>query len=94
MDVKQVYNPKSKTLRLSVSQVQKVDGITPESFILPLEIEIKTTNGTKTEKLEIKNRMEIFSFKLNGKPTQIKLDKNEKIPLKTVRIQPLVIQSK
>jgi len=94
LDVKQVYNPKSKTLRLSVSQVQKVDGITPESFILPLEIEIKTTNGTKTEKLEIKNRMENFSFKLNGKPTQIKLDKNEKIPLKTVRIQPLVIQSK
>jgi len=94
LDVIQLYNPKSKTLLLTVSQVQKVDGITPESFILPLEIEIKTTNGTKTEKLEIKNRVENFSFKLNGKPTEIKLDKNEKIPLKTVRIQPLIIQSK
>ena len=94
LDVTQIYNSKIKTLKVTVSQLQKVDGITPETFILPLEIEIKTTNGTKTEKIEIKNRTENFSFKLNGKPTEIKLDVNEKIPLKTVRIQPLTIQNK
>jgi aminopeptidase N len=91
LDVRQVYNAKSKTLNLTVSQVHKIDGITPESFILPLEIEIKTASGMKTEKIEVKNRTENFSFKLNGKPTEIKLDKNEKIPLKTVKIQPLTI---
>ena len=94
LDVKQTYNTKNKTLTLNVSQVQSIDGITPEAFVLPLEIEIKTANGTKIEKLEIKNRVENFSFKLSGKPSEIKLDKNEKIPLKTVRIQPLTTQSK
>ncbi|MGI8884423.1 MAG: M1 family metallopeptidase [Pyrinomonadaceae bacterium] len=94
LDVGQVYNSKSKTLKITVSQVQKIDDITPEAFILPLEIEIKTTDGTKPEKLDIKNRTETFTFKLNRKPTGIKLDVNEKIPLKTVRIQPLIVQNR
>ncbi|MDQ3131516.1 MAG: M1 family metallopeptidase [Acidobacteriota bacterium] len=94
LDVTQVYNSKSKTLKVTVSQLQKADSITPEAFILPLELEIKTANGIKVEKIEIKNRVEIFSFKLNGKPSEIKLDVNEKIPIKTVRIQPLTTQNK
>jgi aminopeptidase N len=92
LDVEQVYNSKSRTLKLTVSQVQKDDGITSESFILPMEIEIKTKSGTKTEKLGIKSRRQNFTFKTNGKPIGIKLDANDKIPLKTVRIQPLSIE--
>ncbi len=94
LDVTQVYNAKSKTLKVTVSQVQKADGITPEAFVLPLELEIKTAKGTKIEKLDVKNRTEVFTFKSDRKPTEIKLDANEKIPLKTVRIQPLTVESK
>ena len=90
LEIKLSYSAKNKTLVLSVAQTQAIDGITPEVFLLPLEVEIKTAGGIKVEKLDIKNRTENFSIKLGGKPTDIKFDKNEKIPLKTLKIQPLV----
>jgi aminopeptidase N len=94
LDVEPVYNAKSKTLDLKVTQVQRIDGITPESFTLPIDVQIKTSAGTKTEKIEVKNRRQNFSLKVNAAPTEIKLDVNEKIPLKTVRIQPLFVHNK
>ncbi len=90
LNVKQTYNPATKRLNLTVTQTQTVDKITPEVFILPMEIEI-TTTGTKTEKIEIKKRAENFSIRVDGKPTKITFDKDEKIPLKSVKIQPLVM---
>jgi aminopeptidase N len=94
LDVRQVYNSKKHTLELTVSQVQPIDGITPEAFILPMEIAIKTGSGVRNEKLDIKTRESKFSFKVNGKPSEIKLDPNEKIPIKTVRIQTLTTENK
>lgn len=90
LEIKQTYSPKNKTLVLSVAQTQALDGITPEVFLLPLEMEIKTPRGTKIEKLDIKKRQESFTFKVDGKPSEIKLDKNEKIPLKTVKVHSMV----
>ena len=90
LEIKQTYNATDKTLNLSVAQTQNRDDITPEVFVLPLEIEIKTPSGTKAETLDIKKRVENFSIKLNAKPTEIKIDKLDKIPIKTVQIKPLV----
>jgi aminopeptidase N len=90
LEIKQTYSAKNKTLVLSVSQNQPIDGITPEVFILPLEVEIKTPSGTKIEKIDINKRTKNFTLKVEGKPSEIKFDKNEKIPLKTVKIHPLV----
>lgn len=87
LSVGQSYNPKTKTLNLTVTQMQKADKLTPSAFILPMDIEIKTAAGIKTEKIEIKKRIESFSFKVDGKPTKILLDKDEKIPLKSVKMQ-------
>ncbi len=89
LEVSQSYNLKTKTLKLTVNQMQKQDETTPTAFILPLEVEIKTAKETKVEKFEIKNRTQVFSIKLKNKPTEIIFDKNEKIPLKTVKINPL-----
>ncbi len=87
LNVKQSYNPKTKTLKLTVTQLQTADKITASAFILPMEVEITTTSGTKTEKIEIKKRVENFSFKVNTKPARIILDKEEKIPLKLVKYE-------
>lgn len=90
MNVKQTYNPKTNILNLTVTQTQKMDKITPSAFILPMEIEIRTAKGAKTEKIEIKKRLETFSIKVDGRPTEVIFDKGEKIPLKLVKLQPLV----
>lgn len=87
LSVGQSYNAKTKTLNLNVVQIQKADKITASAFYLPMDVEITTAGGAKTEKIEIKKRAENFSFKLDGKPTKVLLDKDEKIPLKTVKIQ-------
>ena len=93
LNVKRSYDTKTKTLELTLTQTQKVEGQTPEVFTLPLEIEIKTPNGkTQMEKISLEKREETFSFKLKERPQQITLDKNLKIPLKTVKMQTLVIK--
>lgn len=91
LHVKQNYNNSSKTLNLTVTQKQTADKLTPEAFILPMEIEITTARGTKTERIGIKKREESFSLKVDGKPTSVIFDKNEKIPLKSVKMQPLTM---
>jgi len=73
-----------------VTQMQKTDKTTVPAFILPMDVEIETTTGTKTEKIEIKKRVENFSFKLDEKPVSVLLDKDEKIPLKTVKLQTII----
>ncbi len=87
LTVRQVYNPKTKTLNLTVSQIQNLDKITASAFVLPMDIEITTASGAKTEKIEIKKRVENFTFKVDGKPMKIVLDRSEKIPLKVVKYE-------
>lgn len=89
LNVKPVYNPATKNLHLTVTQTQELDKITPGAFILPMEVEIKTKKGTKTEWIEIKNRTENFILKVDDKPTEIIFDKGEKIPLKSINIESL-----
>ncbi len=91
LNVKQVYNPSSKKLNLTFTQTQSDDKLTPEAFILPMDIEITTANKTINEKIEIKKREETFSFNIDGAPTNVVLDENEKIPLKMVKIQSLAM---
>jgi aminopeptidase N len=90
LNVKQNYNPRTKILNLNVSQVQKEDKTNASPFILPMEVEVTTATGTKTEKIVIKKRVENFSIKLDGKPTETILDKDEKIPLKLVKYERLI----
>ncbi len=87
LSVGQVYNPKTKMLNLTVSQIQKADKLTASAFILPINIDITTANDTTTEKVEIKKRVENFSFKVSGKPIKVILDREEKIPLKLVKYE-------
>lgn len=91
LKIEPIYNAKAKRLDLQVEQTQEYNKLVPEAFILPMEVEIKTASGVKTEKIEIKNREQKFSIPLNEKPTAIIFDKNLKIPLKSVKIQTLIV---
>ncbi len=88
LTIKQIYNPAAKTLNLIVTQTQIIDKIIPAAFTLPLEIEITTAAGVKTEKINITKRSETFSIKVDGKPSEVAFDKDEKIPLKMVKMLP------
>lgn len=87
LEVKPVWNPRSKTLKLTVSQTQKADKLIPAAFRLPMEVEITTAAGVKTEHLDIRKRVEEISFKLAGKPTSVAIDKANKIPVKMIKVE-------
>jgi len=86
LDVTHTWNQATKTLRMTVTQVQKVDKITPAAFRLPMAVEFTTPDGKKTEPLEVAKRTGTFTFKLPAKPTLIKIDPEEKVPLKSVKM--------
>lgn len=85
LTVRQSYNAARKKLTLTFNQIQKIDSITPSAFILPMDVEIQTANGTKTEKIKIEKRTQIVTIQTDGKPTKITFDKDEKIPIKTLK---------
>lgn len=85
LEIKQIYNPKTKTLNLTVTQTQKTGGKAAEPFRLPANLEITTPSGTISKAIEIKKSVETFEFKIDEKPGQVVFDREEKIPLKTVK---------
>lgn len=91
LNVKQVYNPSSRQLNLTIAQTQSGDKLTPDIFILPMDVEITTPAGTKNEKIEVRKREETFTFKVDDVPTNVVFDKDEKIPLKIVKLQSLTM---
>lgn len=88
LSVRQLWNEQNKTLRLTVTQTQKADKLTPAVFRLPMEVEFTTASGKETKPLKVTKRTETFSFKLAARPTEVKVDPSEKIPVKTVKIGP------
>jgi aminopeptidase N len=73
------YEPASKQLTLTVEQTQQPDETTPAVFRLPVEIEMATAKATRTERIEINRRTQVFNFKLDGKPLMIRFDKRSGI---------------
>lgn len=94
LNVKHVFNPANKKLTLTVTQTQRPDSITPATFTLPMEVEIVTAKGTKNEKIQIVKRTQTFTFSVDGKPREINFDKDEKIPLKMVKLLPALEKKK
>ncbi len=90
LDVRQTWNPRSKMLRLTVTQTQKIDPLIPSAFKLPLEVEIESKGAVREEKLDIGKRVQTFSFILDSKPGEIRFDPMEKIVIKTIKARPMV----
>lgn len=90
LDVKQIYNLNSNILTLTITQTQTPDLITPSVFRLPMDVTIHAGSRQTKEKIEITNRVQTFTIKTNEAPTDISLDGDEKIPLKQVKMRPMV----
>lgn len=86
LTVRPVYNVRSKMLKLTVTQTQSPDKFTPAAYRLPMQIDVRTAGSGVTQKIDITKRTEVFSIPVRSKPTEIKLDPAEKIPLKSVKV--------
>lgn len=91
LDVRQIYSRRSQTLTLTVAQTHLADKITPSVFRLPMEMVVKTAAGDSRQKIDITKRMQTFTFKISGRPTAIEIDPDERIPLKRVKVRPMVV---
>jgi len=86
LTVRHTYSAASRTVTVTITQTQRQERFTPPAFKLPLDIEIQTPRGNVTEKAEVNARVAKFRYKVPARPSKIVVDKNEKIPVKTVRI--------
>jgi aminopeptidase N len=90
LSVTQVWHPRTKSLTVTVTQVQRPDAITPAAFRLPMDIKITTSAGEQQAKMDVTKRMQVFTYKAPARPSKLEIDPEDKIALKTVKLKSLV----
>jgi aminopeptidase N len=88
LSVRKLWNERTKTVTVTVTQTQRPDKLTPAVFRLPLDIEFTIDGEKRREKIDVTRRVGSFSFKLPSAPAALAVDPDEKIPVKTVQVQP------
>ncbi|MGB2752152.1 MAG: M1 family metallopeptidase [Pyrinomonadaceae bacterium] len=91
LTVKPVYSTRTKTLKLTITQTQKPEAMVTSAFRMPMDIEIKAGRNTVTKPITVTKRVEIISIPSTSKPSEIVLDPNDKVILKTVRMLPITV---
>jgi aminopeptidase N len=84
-----IWNARTRTLSLTVNQIQRALRLVKPAFRMPMEIEFTIAGESVVEPLEVTKRTQVFTFKLASKPTAITLDPNLKVPVKTVKVLPM-----
>jgi aminopeptidase N len=77
--VRSFYDLRAHTITLDVTQTQGTELNTPAVFRLPVDVEFVTVKGARVEHIEINERHQRFTFKLDSKPLKINFDKDERI---------------
>jgi aminopeptidase N len=90
LNIEQSYDTNTQELKVTVAQTQKGD-LTPEAFILPVNIEFRSGGDIRREPVRITKRLETFVFKADKMPSSVEIDKEEKIPAKSLKIHPLIL---
>jgi aminopeptidase N len=91
LTVRQTYSPRARTLTLAVTQTQRADALTPAAFRLPLTVSVATANGSTDHQIDVTKRVQTFTLPVAQRPRSVEIDRDEKIPLKTVKMQKLAI---
>ena len=81
-----VWNPRNRTLSLTVTQTQPASKLVAQAFRLPMEVEFTISGESVVEPLEVTKRTQVFTYKLASKPTAVVVDPNLKVPIKTVKV--------
>ena len=84
-----VWNPRSRTLTLTVTQTQRPARLVSQAFRMPMEVEFKIAGESDIHPLEVSKRTQVFSFELVSKPTSVVIDPNLRVPVKTVKVNPI-----
>jgi aminopeptidase N len=86
LSIRPTYNRISKKLSLSIAQTQLTDTITPAVFRLPLTVRFRVGGKVVTENLDLTKRIQTVSFNVDGRPTDLEIDPDERIILKKVKL--------
>lgn len=78
------YDPGSKKVKVTASQTQKAGADIPEAFRLPITIRFVTGGGPVDRTVTIESRNAEFTFELPSAPSDVIVDPDNRIPLKTV----------
>lgn len=92
LDVRSVYNSRTGTLDLTITQTQIANALVPSVFRLPLDITVETAAGNKSQSILLDRRLKTISIKTDARPTDIIIDPDEKIPVKRVTYRPTTIR--
>jgi aminopeptidase N len=89
LTVARSYSARSKTLTLTVTQTQGPEALTPPAFRLPMDVQIVTPAGKNVQKLDVTRRTQVFTYRLDGPPSDVIIDPEDKIILKRVKLRPM-----
>lgn len=92
--VRPVYIARTKTFRVTVTQTQRADRLTPAVFRLPLDLSMRIGGVSRTERLDVSARTRTFTFSASSKPTGIIVDPEAKMPIMRVRLLPVASASR
>lgn len=91
LDVEQSYDVNTRELKVTIAQIQKGDSLIPEAFILPMNIEFRDGDAVRKEPVKVTKKTETFVFKVDKMPSSVEIDKEEKVPAKSLKIHPLIL---
>lgn len=91
LTVKPVYSTRTKTLKLTITQTQITEAMVTSAFRMPMDIEINAGRNTVIKPITVTKRSETMTIPSALKPTEIVLDPNDKVILKTVKMLPITV---
>ena len=74
------WDEKRKRLLLTVHQTQGVEDGTPQAFVVPVDVEVRTPAGRWIERIELGKRRELIPLDCAERPTWVRFDKYGAIP--------------
>lgn len=77
-EVSAAYDDAMRQVRLEVKQKQKVEGLVG-LFAVPVDVEIATASGRKTQTIQVSKASESFTIATDGPPKMIVFDQGDKI---------------
>lgn len=84
-EVGYTYDAEARQVKLDVKQTQKLEGFVG-LFDVPVEVEIATASGRRTQSVEVSEASQSFTFPADAAPLMVLFDKGGKI-LKTVKFE-------
>lgn len=74
------YDRRAREVVVNVEQIQDPGGGTPAVFELPVDVEVRTTAGSRVERFELRQRRQVLRIPADEPPRWVRFDAAEAIP--------------